>query len=527
MFDKNKKKNKILNRVTLSTTVLLGTIVFGGNAHAEVVSAAKISNFTQLESENSSDGPVNNDAESRVTNSDTINNTDMSDMGNIKDADNTSDKGPIDDIEDTGETDNEVDSNDTGATDDRDDPEDTEENGDTGTSSGVIEDANEAGHIDDTENINNTEKPKPKPTPTPKPQPIPKPEPTPSPTSKSSPTPTPTYSTSNFATQVTAPSTQVTTNHVKFHKTKVAVPPLTKINNETLEAFIKSIAPRIAQLAGENDFYASLIIAQAILESDYGHSNIALHAHNLFNIIGSFNGQSMTVSSGSYRAYASYDQSLVDYIKLMLHGTTWNSKIYAGSWKANSETVEKAAHSLQGIFATDPEYATKLLQIIKEYNLTQYDNLEALPQNVQSLKAPASPTLQALPSNLKFPEYNGKQYAGASSYAWGNCTQYVYNRITQLGGKIGQFLGNGGVWGANAVAQGYYTTTTPQLGYAVSFPPGVAGASAEYGHVAFVERVNKDGSILVSEMNVKGLNVVDYRPISTSDASLSTYIQPQ
>lgn len=64
----------------------------------------------------------------------------------------------------------------------------------------------------------------------------------------------------------------------------------------------------------------------------------------------------------------------------MLHGTTWNSKIYAGSWKVDSDDVEDAARSLQGIFATDPEYAAKLIQIIKEYNLTQYDDKNDLEQ---------------------------------------------------------------------------------------------------------------------------------------------------
>ncbi|MFX3748082.1 glucosaminidase domain-containing protein, partial [Streptococcus suis] len=92
------------------------------------------------------------------------------------------------------------------------------------------------------------------------------------------------------------------------------------------------------QLAGQNNLYASLIIAQAILESGYGHSNVASIYHNLFNIIGAFNGQSVTISSGTYRAYDNFDQSLVDYINLMLHGTTWNSKIYAGSWKVNSDS---------------------------------------------------------------------------------------------------------------------------------------------------------------------------------------------
>ena len=39
---------------------------------------------------------------------------------------------------------------------------------------------------------------------------------------------------------------------------------------------------------------------------------------------------------------------------------------------------------------------------------------------------------------------------------------------------------------------------------------GLAGADPTYGHVAFVEAVNADGSLYISEMNVRGLNVISY-----------------
>ncbi|MCD4924050.1 hypothetical protein IV479_03715, partial [Enterococcus faecalis] len=48
-----------------------------------------------------------------------------------------------------------------------------------------------------------------------------------------------------------------------------------------------------------------------------------------------------------------------------------------------------------------------------------------------------------------------------------------------------------------------------------------------YGHVAFVEKVFKDGSILISEMNVKGLNVVSTRTISADETHLMNYIVPK
>lgn len=317
-----------------------------------------------------------------------------------------------------------------------------------------------------------------------------------------------------------------------------AAQPIKKIDTSSPEAFIKSIAPRVQVLAGKNNLFASIILAQAILESGYGQSNMAQKYFNIFNITGAYLGKSVTFQTQefagtnpyftqqSFRVYSNYDQSLDDYINLMLKGTTWNPDIYAGSWKSQAKTYQEAAESLQGVFATDPDYAQKLIDIIQEYNLNFYDNVDSSTQ-VWASDTPASPVLSSKMDTSNFPAYNGVEYPGSESYAFGNCTQYVYNRIIQLGGQIGTHMGNGGEWGINAQAQGYYTTTVPTEGYAVSFPPGVAGSSSVYGHVAFVEKVYSDNSILVSEMNVKGNNIVSERHISAGVAALATYIQPK
>lgn len=60
-----------------------------------------------------------------------------------------------------------------------------------------------------------------------------------------------------------------------------------------------------------------------------------------------------------------------------------------------------------------------------------------------------------------------------------------------------------------------------------SFPSGVLGADPVYGHVAFVEKVNQDGSIYISEMNVQGLNVVSTRTIAATQTSMLSYIMPK
>lgn len=57
---------------------------------------------------------------------------------------------------------------------------------------------------------------------------------------------------------------------------------------------------------------------------------------------------------------------------------------------------------------------------------------------------------------------------------------------------------------------------SPSAGSVIVFQPGVLGASADYGHVAMVEEVRGDGSILISESNALGLGVVSTREIIAS-----------
>ena len=108
---------------------------------------------------------------------------------------------------------------------------------------------------------------------------------------------------------------------------------------------------------------------------------------------------------------------------------------------------------------------------------------------------------------------------------FGQCTYYMYNRFAQLGAPIRTTaLGNAAEWPANAAAAGYGVSSTPRAGTAIVFQRGVGGADPVYGHVGFVERVNADGSLFISEMNVQGVNVISTRTISAGVAAQATYI---
>ena len=68
-------------------------------------------------------------------------------------------------------------------------------------------------------------------------------------------------------------------------------------------------------------------------------------------------------------------------------------------------------------FATDPAYAQKLIEIIQEYKLDAYDNVDSTTQVVDS-KIPESPLVASKLDNSAYPEYNGVEYPGADSYGF-------------------------------------------------------------------------------------------------------------
>lgn len=157
--------------------------------------------------------------------------------------------------------------------------------------------------------------------------------------------------------------------------------------NETAETFVKKIGEHAREVAQDNDLYASVMIAQAMLESGNGSSQLAAAPYyNLFGIKGKLNGKSvsfatqedtgggnMTTIQAAFRAYDSYEDSLKDYARLLKEGITGNSEFYSGTWKANTESYKDATAFLTGKYATDTKYNQKLNGLIETYELTEYD----------------------------------------------------------------------------------------------------------------------------------------------------------
>lgn len=108
---------------------------------------------------------------------------------------------------------------------------------------------------------------------------------------------------------------------------------------------------------------------------------------------------------------------------------------------------------------------------------------------------------------------------GANGYDYGYCTWYAANRRAQIGRPIPSNLGNASTWKALAQRAGFAVGNVPQAGAVIWTPP-----RDYYGHVGFVESVNADGSVIVSEMNAVGWGVVSRRTLSAAEAAGYSYI---
>lgn len=154
--------------------------------------------------------------------------------------------------------------------------------------------------------------------------------------------------------------------------------------NEEQEQFIEQTAEYAKKIQEEYGILPSISISQAILESDWGNSRLSTESNNLYGIKGSdpentvvmqtkefVDGQWIEIEA-PFRKYDDWRESMDDHARLFVEGTSWNSEQYASV--LSSSNYREAAYALQSSgYATDPEYSEKLIRLIEEYELHQYD----------------------------------------------------------------------------------------------------------------------------------------------------------
>lgn len=172
------------------------------------------------------------------------------------------------------------------------------------------------------------------------------------------------------------------------------------------QSYIQSLANSAKPVANANGLYPSVMIAQALLESDWGKSTLSRAPYNnLFGIQGSYNGNCVYMKTQEYineryvekvmpfRKYPSLAESFADNAHVLKTTNFGNGYYYAGTWRANASTYQQATSALTGKYATDPNYGNSLNNIIQRYNLTQYDgtgNVSPVSSNSQNNVQPSS-----------------------------------------------------------------------------------------------------------------------------------------
>lgn len=274
-------------------------------------------------------------------------------------------------------------------------------------------------------------------------------------------------------------------------------------------AFIQEIGEEAREIGLEEDLYASVMIAQAILESGNGQSQLSQAPYfNLFGIKGTFEGQGANFrtqeedTSGNYftitatfRHYNEYAESLQDYADLLKNGLDHNEEFYKGAWKSETEDYEEATAYLTGRYATDSQYDQKLNALIEAYALTSYD--QELPEGSEALIYPVKdPQISSsfgprgggfhrgidFAAPMGTPIYasqSGTVIRAESHYSWGNyvailhdnglTTLYAHNNQNLV--KVGQKVAQGEVI-ASMGSTG--NSTGPHLHFEISLSPTLA-----------------------------------------------------
>ncbi len=130
-----------------------------------------------------------------------------------------------------------------------------------------------------------------------------------------------------------------------------------------------------------------------------------------------------------------------------------------------------------------------------------------------------SPVASRAPVSTTVTNYVTPVFAHSNLYDYGQCTWYVFNKRASMGKGISTYWWHARNWANGAIKDGYTVNRTPAYGAIAQTSDGY------YGHVAFVERVNGDGTILVSEMNyATGVGVISYRTLNQWQVSRYVFI---
>lgn len=149
-------------------------------------------------------------------------------------------------------------------------------------------------------------------------------------------------------------------------------------------AFRDELATYAQDMGAKHNILPSFMVGVAILETGNGTSQLCKDAHNLFSIKGTYNGAFIQLPTAEYynnmrttveanfRKYPDYGASFEDFCNLMENGVTWDTNKY--KVVIGQKDIDQLCHDFAHTgFMTDPNYESKLKNVIQQYSLTDLD----------------------------------------------------------------------------------------------------------------------------------------------------------
>jgi surface antigen len=178
------------------------------------------------------------------------------------------------------------------------------------------------------------------------------------------------------------------------------------------------------------------------------------------------------------------------------------------------------AASLANRFSANAEQITSFNDA--EINGLKVGSTIVIPGGELQATTPAATQPVYFSSESTYSFSNIQPVYGGNGYSYGYCTWHAANRRAEIGRPIPRNLGNAVTWASIAAAAGLAVGEQPTAG-AVLWHRNTYIAGG-YGHVGFVEKINSDGSALVSDMNYPSWNAVTYRTIPPEEFSQYLFI---
>lgn len=151
--------------------------------------------------------------------------------------------------------------------------------------------------------------------------------------------------------------------------------------------FVNGIVAYVMSVCQSNNLYASVAMAQAVVESAYGSSTLAQEAHNLFGIKADstwhgatytkntqevINGRTVTISA-AFRKYDSFKDSIADYAKKLE-----SRPQYVNAFSNHAHNYVESVKAIKaGGYATAPTYVSSIVNCINNYGFYKLDGLNS------------------------------------------------------------------------------------------------------------------------------------------------------